>query len=617
MAHKKRIFLTLSIILFAAFFMLTAVYLKRDQLAFKHCIKKFTDETLSTNALSLHYTLKDPSQYGIYKITPLPAYAPGEALDAASLYTEYLKRLCKTDPATLTQADAFAYRILQDYLEETLALEQYPYYAEPLTPNSGVHTTLPILLAEYTFYDEDDISDYFEILSAVPSYLDGILIYETEKANAGLFMNNVSLKKVADACQTFSDTDNPENHMLATSFNERLNTLASHSALSLKDIEKYTLQNLELLKNDILPAYKNFAGSLTSMSSFCNNSYSGLCTYENGKEYYLALLKRNTGSYRSISDIKEMLYADFEKNYTELVNLLSENPHLLKNDTTDSLNSAFPLNDASDILAHLQSAIKEDFPHLKAAATVTVKPVSKGLESYCSPAFYLTVPMDAYEKNTIYINGKNALSGIDLYTTLAHEGFPGHLYQTIYFHLAGDNADTYDTSVANYSKLLRNTLYFGGYTEGYALYVENLSYDWAAMLFSDPVLNSSNEPDFASDAKLCCDVFKYERQMQIGLYCLLDIAIHYDGATYEEVAALLHQFGITDEEGKQEIYQYILEEPTTYLKYYLGYLEIVYLKNLAKTLWQDEYSDLRFHTFLLDAGPCNFKCLSEKLLEEE
>ena len=348
-------------------------------------------------------------------------------------------------------------------------------------------------------------------------------------------MNNVSLKKVADACQTFSDTDNPENHMLATSFNERLNVLASHSALSLKDIEKYTLQNLELLKNDILPAYKIFAASLTSMSSFCNNSYSGLCTYENGKEYYLALLKRNTGSYRSISDIKEMLYADFEKNYTELVNLLSENPHLLKNDTTDSLNSAFPLNDAGDILAHLQSAIKEDFPHLKAATAVTVKPVSKGLESYCSPAFYLTVPMDAYKKNTIYINEKNALSGIDLYTTLAHEGFPGHLYQTIYFHLSGDNPDIYDDSVTDYSKLLRNTLYFGGYTEGYALYVENLSYDWAAMLFSDPVLNSSNEPDFASDAKLCCDVFKYERQMQIGLYCLLDIAIHYDGATYEEV----------------------------------------------------------------------------------
>ena len=71
---------------------------------------------------------------------------------------------------------------------------------------------------------------------------------------------------------------------------------------------------------------------------------------------------------------------------------------------------------------------------LEVLNTMEVKMLHDSLKDYCSPAFYLTVPVDAFENNVIYINEKNALSGIDLYTTLAHEGFPGHLYQTVFFH---------------------------------------------------------------------------------------------------------------------------------------------------------------------------------------
>ena len=608
MKKQKRIFLSFSIILFVLFFMLIVCILKKDQLAFNHYIKEFTKNTLSENALDLHYTLKEPSNYGIYDVLPLPVYESGDALDTYNELHKNLLTLEKIDVSSLSANQSFTYEVLKDYLEEHLELEKYPYFAEPLTPNSGVQTTLPILLAEYRFYDTDDIETYFEILSALPSYFEGLIQYETEKADAGLFMNSAALNKVVTACENFTNIEDVSSHLLATTFEERLENLSNETdSLTAADISMYQKQNETLLKNSIFPAYTTLAEKLTLLSPLCNESYHGLCSVKNGKDYYLALLKRNTGSYRPISDIKELLFADFEESYNNLIILLSQNPQLLETGHLENFNKQFPIKDNIAILEHLQSAIRVDFPSLYSTPSMEVKMLHDSLKDYCSPAFYLTVPVDAFENNVIYINEKNALSGIDLYTTLAHEGFPGHLYQTVFFHQINTPKHTSDIYATNPLGLLRNTLYYGGYTEGYALYVEALSYDYALDLCQNANL---------SDAQTICNTLKYEWKMQISLYCLLDIAIHYDGASYEQIKALLNKFGIVDDTSVSAIYQYLLEEPTTYLKYYLGYLEIQNLKNLAKNLWGQNYSDLKFHTFLLEAGPCSFELLTQKLMEE-
>ena len=53
------------------------------------------------------------------------------------------------------------------------------------------------------------------------------------------------------------------------------------------------------------------------------------------------------------------------------------------------------------------------------------------MQKYLSPAFYLTAPMDDPDENNIYMNPAYKHSDIELFTTLAHEGYPGHLYETI------------------------------------------------------------------------------------------------------------------------------------------------------------------------------------------
>jgi len=64
------------------------------------------------------------------------------------------------------------------------------------------------------------------------------------------------------------------------------------------------------------------------------------------------------------------------------------------------------------------------------------------------------------------------------------------------------------------------------------------------------------------------------------------------------------------------VYEYIVEEPCNYSKYYWGYMEILSLKETAKKHMGEYYSDYAFHQFFLESGPSDFDSLKNKLKEE-
>ena len=76
---------------------------------------------------------------------------------------------------------------------------------------------------------------------------------------------------------------------------------------------------------------------------------------------------------------------------------------------------------------------------------------------------------------------------------------------------------------------------------------------------------------------------------------------------------MLSSFGITSPVSTSAIYKYIVEEPTNYLKYYLGYLEILDLQEEARNLWGANYEIYDFHKFMLDYGPADFATLREQM----
>ena len=233
------------------------------------------------------------------------------------------------------------------------------------------------------------------------------------------------------------------------------------------------------------------------------------------------------------------------------------------------------------MLASLQEKIRKDFPAVN-AADCTVKYVAPSLEEYLSPAFYLTPPLDQMSSHTIYINQGSDYDNLALFTTLAHEGYPGHLYQTLY-----EDSLKLDP--------VRDIFYFGGYVEGWATYAERYAYRFT-------------ELDSDSAELLAANYF-----LLLGLYARSDVGIHYDGWKPEDLADFLGGFGITDEPTLSSIYQAILQNPANYLKYYLGAVEILALREDAQEAFGSHFTIKDFHEFILSIGPAPFSVIRDYL----
>lgn len=582
-----------------SFSFLTLFIAGSDSRGFRQFSKDFFVSELSANTLNMHYTIANPDNYGISDYTPvLATYSDKQREDSLTELRNTANLLSSFNSEHLREQEAYTHRLLLSYLEnQEEGVQRYYYYGNPVSPSSGMQSQLPILLAEYSLRNKRDISDYLALLSQTDSYFAGIFDYLCEQAKEGLFMPDYSVDKVILQCSSIMDASlvTSGKHFLNTTFEERLETLLAQNIITESEKAAYIQENNRLLTNVMLPAYQAFGAALLKLKGSGKNE-DGLSHYPQGKEYYLHLIRSTTGSYRDIQKIKQLLFQDFDGNFNSLRSLLLQYPQLA---STPDAPENFICKQPADMLQNLRQMMAADFPGFDevskdASPVCTVKSISPSLEAHSSPAFYLTPPLDDIHENVIYINQKNNPSGVELYTTLAHEGYPGHLYQTVYSQLY---------SQENHINPVRSLLSYGGYVEGWAMYVELKSYDYAKSLMKE------QNPD----TEILYEIHKLDRQIQLCLYSLLDIAIHYEGASYGQVHKILSTIGIANPDITRSIYEYIVEEPANYLKYYLGYLEILELKKEAANLWGDSYSDYLFHKFYLENGPADFSNLHIQL----
>lgn len=576
---------------------------------FRAFAQHFFLEEVQANPIHLHYTIDDPAAYGIDESSlSLPVYQAGSAAEEIYAISRTREELSHIDPNALSENNRRLYELLESYLAIAANVAAHPYFSEPLSPSSGVPSELPILLAEYRLDDTADVENYLGILAQVPAYFDGLILYEQEKAAAGLFMSDVTADRMIAQCSALLDADaiTDGSHFLETTFADRLKRLVDQSILTSAEASSYEAQHQRLLTTVVIPAYDHLADALTLLKGQ-GGELGGLAREENGRDYYLALLRLRTGSYRSISEIKHLLAEDLKLNYETLISILRQNP-ALQTMITDSP-SLLPEMTPEEVLRDLREEIGTSYPAIpkgrdNAPIHSTIKYVDDSLAAYSAPAFYMTPPIDNICENLICLNPKDTEGDLSLYTTLAHEGYPGHLYQTVYSKRFQEQEGILPLS---------SVLYYGGYVEGWAMYVELASYDRAT------ALAVREHPEAAVYYQVC----RLDRQFRLGLYSLLDVAIHYDGLSLEEVGALCRGLGLSDGDALTSLYTYITEEPCNYPKYYLGYLEILELKKQAAVLWSDTESlratydntDFlyRFHSFLLQNGPADYRTLARRL----
>ncbi len=534
-------------------------------------------QEVSGSTITLHYTLKDPSSYGIENVPVTYGRCTTDTRAICAAVENEQARLHSHKRSQLSKENQLTYDVLDDYLNTSLSLAPYSLYEEPLAPLTGTQAQLPILLSEYQFYTSEDADTYLELLTKTPEYFQSILEFEQAKAEAGLFMASYTVDDIVKECRTFVNLG--EKHYLYSSFTERLDEL---SDLSNDQKETYENKNSEYLKEYVFPAYTELAEGLSALRTAGKNK-NGLCYLPEGKKYYEFLVARETGSDRSIQELQTLTSRQIMEDLTAmqetLSNISSEQISSVSSDLFNSQGSLLENNEPSSILADLESQIDGNFPELP-PVTTKVKYVQESMEEYLSPAFYMVPAIDNTEQNVIYINQRRMTDDISLFTTLAHEGYPGHLYQNVYY--AHQKPDP-----------IRCVLNYSGYTEGWATYSEMLSYYYTPLSQEQATL------------------FQRNTSVILGLYALADMGIHYDGWSLLDTVSFFHTYGITDPTTIEDIYDLIIADPANYLKYYIGYVEFLELKKDAVEKWGENFTQKKFHKAVLDIGPTSFNVIRQ------
>lgn len=574
--HRKKIFLILPCCLLVilisflsgnAFW--SSLHAESSDRQFRTFTRSLFQTEVSANTISLHYTLRSPSDYGIADIPATYGSLSSDPVAAKASVRNVLSSLQEFDPDTLSSENALTFKILDTYLKNASTGTDYLLYQEPLGPVSGIHTQLPVLLSEYSFYDTQDVETYLALLKETPSYFDSVIRFEQKKAASGLFMPDYQADSVLDTCQSFIDMGK-ENYLVST-FNERI---ASLDLLPENKKDSFQKENMKLVTEEIYPAYHNLITAIKSLKGKGMNEQ-GLSHFPYGKKYYEYLVRQTTGCNESISRLRLMTRAQI------LEDLSAMQKVLFPADAALTQASVLEQTSPDSMLDDLRSKITDTFPEIP-DVDFQVKYVPESMQDYLSPAFYMIPAIDNLTENVIYINNGQTASGLNLYTTLAHEGYPGHLYQTVYFSASEPDP-------------IRSILDFGGYVEGWATYAEMMSYYLAPLPKTEASLLQKNS------------------SVILGLYALADMGIHYDGWSVTDTVRFFSDYGINDPNAVQSVYKLIIGSPANYLKYYIGYLKFYELKKEMADAMGNQFSQKEFHRAVLDVGPAPFEIVYDEV----
>ena len=549
---------------------------ERQQAGGNEAFREYTEnlfcDAVAASTISLHYTLKEPEKFGITEEKAVWGEA-GQEPEAVRASAENMQRALETfDYDSLNMQNRITYDILEYEAASSSEAADYILYEEPLSLVSGAQTQYPVVLSEYPFYDRQDADIYLQLLETTGDYFDSLLVFERRKAEEGLFMSDQSLDTVLEQCRSFLDMG--DGNYLYSTFADRIGELAD---LSEKEKSEYIQDNALAVEDYIFPAYEKLMRGLEELRGSGSNE-KGLCCFPEGRAYYELLARRSVGTGRTVEEMRSLIREQMEDDLSAMEQILGAAVEEAEESARANA-SVLGENAPQLILDRLKEKIRIAFPEMP-DAELEVKYVPEEMEEHLSPAFYMIPAIDNTEENVIYINRGHMSDDLTLFTTLAHEGYPGHLYQTVYYESTDPDP-------------LRSVMDFGGYVEGWATYAEMCSY----------YLTPLPEQQAA--------VLQKNSSLILGLYALADIGIHYDGWDLMDTVAFYSNYGITDTETVREIYELIIGSPANYLKYYVGYVEFLELKKEWAGASDGSFSQKEFHQAVLDVGPAPFKIVEK------
>jgi len=543
-----------------------------DEERFDMLMDELFADWISEDSISMNYFLAYPERMGIER--PEPTYGEVTTPESIQQGKEETEELAD-------KIDSFRYKslrddqqVIYDILKRSITLserlereEDFAYYTGYIRPLTGIQVQLPVLLAEFTFYTAEDIERYLSLLGDTRRYFNDMIEFERERSRRGFFMRDANVDSVTEQVESF--LQNREDNLLITIFDDKID---EYEGLGAEQRESYKQRNRELVLDNVLIAYDDLLVAMKELRGVGVNP-GGLANLPDGREYAHAALSNRVGTDRTPDELGDLLEEWKNNTWMDIMHVLSTNYEMyekLMNDAAGHIAEGTP----KAYIFMLQKAMGKDFPQIKPTNHVVLE-VHESLQEHTSPAFYLTPAVDNFDDNVIYVNPASINDNLYLFTTLAHESYPGHLYQTVYF---------LQKSPHPIRVLLSNT----GYIEGWATYVEMISYTYADL---------DNEE---------ADLMWKLRFFDLLVQSQIDFGVNVLGWDIKKVEQIFRELNVTDMSVIENVYNMVTGVPLHSVTYALGFIELYELLEDAEEALLDDFDLMEFHRFILDFGPAPF-----------
>lgn len=544
----------------------------QEQARFDAFLDEMATKALEESPLTASFTLGDLEEAGLIELAAdldrLDLDMLQDQIDEAIMKYEELLTINKD---VLTDEQKVNYEMAKFNLSFAEGQGNFMYMDHLIQPSSGVQVNFPLALMQIEFESRAELDAFVERVKKVPRLFDEVIVYEQARFDMGYGLPGSHYEDVIE--QIDAMVGEPEEFMMYLSFVDRVDNF---EGLTDEERAAYKDDYLAVIADGILPAMVRLKEQAMAMVSSTNSG--SISEVDYGKAYYESVVKYKTANELDVPGLEAWTGEQMAAVIGRFQNLLTRNPDILEVDLMAMLPE---FGSMEEIYALVDQAYTENFLDygVESASENVIPPY---LEEHLAAGFYFPLTIDGEDYGNMFLRKEDyETQTIDTAVLMYHENIPGHhLY---YSYVAGSDQPIY-----------RKMNEFLTYEEGWATYIQNLSFDYMEM-----------DPDIVEFLELNS---AYSNAFMV----LLDIQFHYHGMTQAQAKEQLLGLGY-DEETADSVLTRMISKPGEMIHYMYGEFKMQELKAMYEEAAGDSYSSKDFHNFILMHYGLPFYVVEEEL----
>jgi len=519
----------------------------------------------------LRFSPERATAYGDYRYNDkLAEYSLAAIAERSKTNQAYLSKLEAISTQGFTDQDVLSHDLMIRVLQQRIADYDLKEFEMPVNQMNGVHTSLADLPLSVPLDSVKHYEDYIARLHQIPRALNQTTEVLRAGMNDKLMPVRFLLEKISVQCQGIIDADPfllPTKKYLAD--------------ISAEDQKRLTQQITDAVNTDVIPAYKTFAAFIATDYAPQGRTTLAVTSLPNGEKIYANDIYGRTTTHMTADEIHELGLREIDRIEGEMLviakkegfaDLAAYRASLKTNKKYIPASAEQILDDFRHYIAQMQPKLPELFTLLpKSPVTVEAIPAFQPGDA----THYQTGTPDGKRPGRVVVATSNFAerSLIDDEAIAYHEGIPGHHMQL-----------SVQQQLTGLPKFRLHSLGFNAYTEGWALYAEQLGKEVG--FYQDP----------ASDfGRLSSELFRAVR-------LVVDTGIHSKGWTREQVVDFFRKSSAVDEPTIQSETDRYIAWPAQALSYKLGQLKFRELRERARKELGAKFDIRTFHDEMLNGG---------------